>query len=856
MNALFLCLANSYKYGGRCLAGVLLEEHASGYHIVRNPDGSPRWIRPVMPKGTGEIPASIAIGIDLLDVVSIIDVTECPHGAHSEDVTFSQLKKVRAYSNKQKVVDLLCDKVHTSLLGYAEKKLTHEQYLQGTHSLELISPQTIRITREERDNQIKFRVIFSYHDVQYNCSLTDPYYLRLLRLYGIESIKRNQGEMYLVISLSKEYMGYHHKLVAGVIDMVPDILQSTSRIPEELQVKTPEQALKEYFGYDEFRPYQEDIIQHIMSEKDCLVLMPTGGGKSICYQIPALLRKGVTIVISPLISLMKDQVEALSANGVAAAALNSTRSHAETEEIRRQLIDGQIKLLYMSPERIVSEIQDLLQHIKISLFAIDEAHCISHWGHDFRPEYAQLGELREFFPDVPIAAFTATADKITRQDILDQLCLRDPRIFISSFDRPNLSLEVHAGLSSKDKFLSILSLVHRHPEESGIIYCTSRRTTEELANKLRDKGVKAAAYHARLSNSIRSNIQDDFQNDRIHVVCATIAFGMGIDKSNVRFVAHYNLPKNIECYYQEIGRGGRDGLPCETILYYNVSDITQLRKFCIGSDMEEIMLEKLERMREYAESQICRRRILLNYFNESMNHDCGNCDVCKHLPVRFDGTQIVQKALSAIVRTKQQISQSVAIQILRGQDTQTIRQYGYHLLKTYGVGRDLTTRDWRDYFVQMFQLGYYEVDYKNDNHLEVTPQGWDVLNGKNSVLLAVNRHEDFTVKGRKKQHTLSKYENDKGEGENSASLSLFEELRKLRSQIAKELNKPAYIVFSDRTLVEIAKHQPTTVSDMLNISGVGKRKLLDFGLYFVSEVRKHKKLSIEVDGIWNAVPEF
>lgn len=856
MNALFLCLANSYKYGGRCLAGVLLEEHASGYHIVRNPDGSPRWIRPVMPEGTGEIPASIAIGIDLLDIVSIYDVVECPHGAHSEDVSFTQLKKIRSYSNKQKVVELICDNVHTSLLGFTEKKLTPEQYLQGTHSLELISPQKIRIVREEKDNHIKFRVFFTYHKVQYNCSLTDPYYLRLLRLYGIESITRNQGEMYLVISLSKEYMGYHHKLVAGVIDMVPDIFQSTSRIPEELQVKTPKQALKEYFGYDEFRPYQESIIEHIMSEKDCLVLMPTGGGKSICYQIPALLRGGVAVVISPLISLMKDQVEALSANGIAAAALNSTRSRVEIEEIRRQLMDGHIKLLYMSPERILSEIQDLLQHIEISLFAIDEAHCISHWGHDFRPEYALLGQLREFFPDVPIAAFTATADKITRQDILEQLCLRDPRIFISSFNRPNLSLDVRSGLSSDDKFQSILSLVHRHSEESGIIYCTSRRTTEELADKLKSKGVKAAAYHARLSNSIRSDVQDDFQNDRIHVVCATIAFGMGIDKSNVRFVAHYNLPKNIECYYQEIGRGGRDGLPCETILYYNVSDITQLRKFCISSDMEEIMLEKLERMREYAESQICRRQILLNYFNESMDHECGNCDVCQHPPVRFDGTKIVQKALSAIARTKQQISQSVAIQILRGQDTQTVRQNGYHLLRTYGVGRDLSARDWRDYFVQMFQLGYYEVDYKNDNHLMITQQGWNVLNGDKSALLVVNRHEDFSVKGRKKQRTLTDYEDDEHTNENSASKALFEGLRKLRSQIAKEQKKPAYIVFSDRTLIEIAKHQPTSVSDMLNISGVGRRKLLDYGLPFVSEVRKYKCLSIEFDGIWDAFPEY
>lgn len=855
MDALFLCLANSYKYGGRCLAGVLLEEHASGYHIVRHPDGSPCWIRPVMPEGTGEIPTDIAYGINLFDVVEIRDVVFHPHYSHSEDAIFSTLHKVRVYPRTAKVLELLCDKVHALLLGSAEKKITPEQYQAGTMSLALISPEHVRIVCSEVDEYVKFRVFFTYHGLEYNCSLTDPDYLHLLQSYGIGSIERNKGEMFLVISLGKEYQGHHHKLVAGVFDMIPDILQSAQLIPAERKVKTPQQALKEYFGYDAFRPLQQDIIDHIMSDKDCLVLMPTGGGKSICFQVPALLREGLTIVVSPLISLMKDQVETLRSNGIAAVALNSSKDRTEDYAIRKQLLAGQIKLLYVSPERLLTEVQGMFQYIKVGLIAIDEAHCISHWGHDFRPEYSQLGQLRDIFPDVPVAAFTATADKVTRQDIIDQLRLRDPRIFISSFDRPNLSLDVRCGLSADDKLKVLLSLIDRHREEAGIIYCLARRTTEELVQKLRTKGVSAAAYHAYLPDSERNRVQDDFLNDRVKVVCATIAFGMGIDKSNVRFVAHYNLPKNIESFYQEIGRGGRDGLPCETILFYNVSDVSQLQKFCEGSELRDIMLSKLERMREYAESKVCRRRILLNYFNESMDHDCSNCDVCQHPPVRFDGTQIVQKALSAIARTGEQIGFNMAIQILRGHNTFAIRQRGYHLIKTYGAGREFSFRSWRNYLVQMFQLGYYEVDYKEDNHLKLTAQGNEVLRLGKTAMLVESVSEDFTVKGRKKQQAEeAAREREKRLKEKEESMSFLYQLQAYRQKTAEELQKAPHTLFSDRTLLEIADRQPVTIREMREIIGVSKSKLLKYGLPLVSMVREHRGLTVELDGVWNAFP--
>ncbi|WP_291558807.1 DNA helicase RecQ [Bacteroides sp.] len=598
--------------------------------------------------------------------------------------------------------------------------------------------------------------------------------------------------------------------------------------------------LKTYFGYTEFRPLQKEIITNILNRKDTLVLMPTGGGKSLCYQIPALMMEGTAIVVSPLISLMKDQVEALQANGITARALNSMNSDTENTSVRMECLQGKVKLLYISPERLLSETNYLLRDIKISLFAIDEAHCISQWGHDFRPEYTQLDILRKQFPAIPIVALTATADKITRQDIVRQLKMNNPEIFISSFDRPNLSLDVKKGYQQKEKIRIIKRFIERHGNESGIIYCMSRKTTEKVAELLYDEGFDTAVYHAGLSNIEREQTQDDFINDRVKIVCATVAFGMGIDKSNVRWVIHYNLPKSIESFYQEIGRAGRDGMKSDTMLFYSLGDMIQLTKFAEESNQKEINIEKLNRMQQYAEADICRRRILLSYFGETMEHDCGNCDVCRNPPERLNGTIIIQKALSAIARTDQQIATGTLIEILRGNYSQEISEKGYDSIKTFGVGRDIPSRHWQNYLLQMLNMGYIEIAYNENNHLKITESGYKVLYGKQEAQLVVIKEDEFAQQRLKKRTAgtspvqIKKNAYNTQESENS----LFETLRLLRLKLAEQEAIPPYIVMSDSTLQLLCDKKPTSIQELDDISGFSEYKKKKYGRDFVDAINE------------------
>jgi len=585
--------------------------------------------------------------------------------------------------------------------------------------------------------------------------------------------------------------------------------------------------LKTYFGYDSFRAQQQDIVETVLKKRDCLVIMPTGGGKSICFQLPALAFKGVTLVISPLIALMKDQVDGLNANGISASYFNSSQSAEEQSIIVERVIVSKLKLLYVAPESLAA-LQNIITEKYISCVAIDEAHCISSWGHDFRPSYQQLGFLKATLPNTPFIALTATADKATRDDIVKQLRIEHAQQFISSFDRQNIELEVRPA---DNRISQIIKFISRNPKQSGIIYCLSRKTTEQLSKKLKANGIPAEAYHAGLNFEKRTKVQESFIYDRTQIVCATVAFGMGIDKSNVRWVIHYNMPKNIEGYYQEIGRAGRDGLKANALLFHSYADVIQLRNFASGASNEDVQMAKLDRMKQFSEATTCRRKILLSYFGELLAENCGNCDVCKNPPQFFDGTIMAQKILSAVYRLKESEAIGMIIDVLRGSQNAAVLEKGYTHLKTFGIGKDIAYRDWQHLTIQLINQGFCEIAFHKNNALRLTEFSKKVLFEGAKVSLTKPVHVvEPKIKERVKRKSKSKTIIKAG------GSGLFERLRQLRYKIALEENIPAYLVFSDATLKEIERERPMSETDFLTISGVGQRKLEVYGDEFIAEI--------------------
>ncbi|WP_029216198.1 MULTISPECIES: DNA helicase RecQ [Pseudoalteromonas] len=592
-------------------------------------------------------------------------------------------------------------------------------------------------------------------------------------------------------------------------------------------VRSPATILKQVFGYSEFRDGQETVINAALSGQDTLVLLPTGGGKSVCYQVPALALSGLTVVISPLISLMQDQVSQLQALGVKAAYINNSLNRDEQQQIYQQLHSGLIKLLYVAPEKILQhEFKERLGHLNISLFAIDEAHCVSHWGHDFRPHYCRLSELKLHFPHVPMMALTATADKATRFDIVQQLGLQAPYIHTGSFDRPNIRYTI------EEKFKPLAQLLRYLKEQqnqSGIIYCTSRKRVDEIAEKIADAGMNAAAYHAGMSNEQRQFVQTGFARDDIQIVVATVAFGMGINKPNVRFVLHYDIPKSIESYYQETGRAGRDGLAAEAIMYFDPADIGRVRRFF--EDIEDEQRRRVEEQRfnamaSFAEAQTCRRQILLNYFSEYQREPCGNCDICLNPPKSFDGTLVAQQALSCVYRAEQRFGLGYIVELLRGANTSRIRDNNHHQLSTYGIGKDHSSEFWLSILRQLIHQGLLSQDITQGSALRLTEGARAIFKGEYALQMAEPRLQAKHVY----QDKLAQFNYDK---------KLFAKLRALRKELADADDVPPYVVFNDKTLAEMAQLMPTNDSEFLKVSGVGFTKLNKYGSPFLHAIRNY-----------------